>query len=112
MLKRNQVLLTDWLEDYVRYIGKRYDYSFSEVIRLCLCILFCEVLSKMYPKHKFGVDLKKIIKLSSNSLRGKADEEDLHRLISKIYFEARKAVEFNLSQIKKRKKHNRFKNAV
>ena len=59
MLKRHQVLLTDWLADYMKYIADRYDLSFSEVIRLCLCLHCCDAISDMHPKKKFSVSSKK-----------------------------------------------------
>jgi hypothetical protein len=106
MLKRSQVLLTDWLEDYVRHISERYDYSFSEIIRLSLCILFCEVLSEVHPKHKIGINVKEVVKAFRRIPHNKIAEEKRHQLISKIYFEARKAIEFNLSHCKEKNNNN------
>ncbi len=37
MLKRYQVLLPDWLEDYVKLLADKYDLSFSEIIRTIIC---------------------------------------------------------------------------
>ena len=38
MLKRHQILLNDWLVEYIKNCSDRYDISFSEVIRLTLCV--------------------------------------------------------------------------
>jgi hypothetical protein len=36
MLKRCQILLTDWQQEYIRDTAQRYDLSFSEVTRIFL----------------------------------------------------------------------------
>lgn len=44
MLKRYQVLLPDWMEEYIKYLVDKYDLSFSEVIRGEICIaILCTV---------------------------------------------------------------------
>ena len=104
MLKRHQVLLTDWLSNYIRFLSEKYDVSFSEVIRISLCIFFTQMVSQFYPKYKFPLTKKETNNLFYKVANKKIPEEEVHRLISKAYFEARKAIEYRMSQDKKSKK--------
>ena len=102
MLKRFQVLLPDWLEDYITEIARLFDLSFSEIIRLELCFSILSSTQAFYPKYKMGITPKEIL----DSLIGQEEvkEEEKHRYMSKLYFEARKAVEYRLPILKKQKK--------
>ena len=102
MLKRYQVLLPDWLEDYIIQIAKLFDLSFSEIIRLEICFSILSSTKSFYPKFKMGITPKEILE-SAHSHKG-AEEEEKHRYMSKIYFETRKAVEHRLPILKKQKK--------
>ncbi len=104
VLKRYQVLLPDWLEDYHKFLVNKYDLSFSEVLRIALCIEVLTMVPLLYPGYKPEFDPKKIASLIQKKLSEKMDQEELYRLMSKIYFEARKAVEYRLNQEKKQKK--------
>ena len=102
MLKRYQVLLPDWLEDYIIQIAELFDLSFSEIIRLELCFSILSSTKSFYPKYKMGITPKEI--LESAHGQKEAEEEEKHRYMSKIYFETRKAVEHRLPILKKQKK--------
>jgi hypothetical protein len=102
MLKRYQVLLPDWLEDYITKIAESFDLSFSEIIRLELCFSILSSTKEFYPKYKMGITPKVILESAHGQKEVK--EEEKHRFMSKIYFETRKAVEYRLPLIKKQKK--------
>jgi hypothetical protein len=104
VLKRYQVLLPDWLEDYLTILVDRYDLSFSEVIRIALCIEILTIVPLLYPEFKPEIDAKKISKLIERKAENEIDQDEIHRFMSKIYFEARKAVEYRFVQEKKQKK--------
>jgi hypothetical protein len=104
MLKRYQVLLPDWLEDYLTILVDSYDLSFSEVIRIALCIEILTIVPLLYPEFKPGIDTKKIAKLVERKQKEEMDQDEIHRFMSKIYFEARKAVEYRMEKEKKKKK--------
>lgn len=104
MLKRYQVLLPDWLEDYLTTLVDSYDLSFSEVIRIALCVEILTVVPLLYPEFKPDIDAKKISKLIGKKLKEEIDQDEIHRIMSKIYFEARKAVEYRIEKEKKKKK--------
>ena len=95
MLKRYQVLLEDWLADYIKHLAEICDTSFSETIRLTLCF---EYLNMAISAYKYKADLTKIdiIKAFNKTMNRKYAEESRHKIISKLYFEGRKAVEFRL----------------
>jgi len=104
MLKRYQVLLPDWLEDYIKFLVDKYDLSFSEVIRIELCIAILNMVPRLFPDLKTEIRGEDIAKLVKNNLELEMEREEPHRLMSKIYFEARKAVEYRFAQEKKQKK--------
>ncbi len=103
MLKRYQVLLPDWLEDYWTIYVDKYDLSFSEVIRIALCIEILTIVPLLYPEFKPEIDAKKISELIEKKIADEIDQDEVHRYMSKIYFEARKAVEYRFAQEKKKK---------
>ena len=94
MLKRNQVLLNDWLADIIKDMSKKYDLSFSEVIRIFLCIELGKMISIAYPNHDHSLvynESEKIVQRKNNG--NPLSMEDLHTAISRLYFETRKAAD-------------------
>jgi hypothetical protein len=104
MLSRQQVLLEDWLVEYLKLIAEKYDLSFSEVIRIGLCAQFTEMINLLYPDIKSKIDKRWFLKLLQKAQGDKESREELHKLISKIYFEARKAIETRMAREKKAKR--------
>ena len=104
MLKRYQVLLPDWLEDYIQYGANKHDLSFSEIIRLEICLSILLTTTCIYPEFKPGITPEEICSTEKNHNKSKVDINGTHRIISKIYFEARKAVEYRLDKEKSQKK--------
>jgi hypothetical protein len=100
MLKRYQVLLPDWLEDYVKIAAKRYDLSFSETIRAMVCSTTIASVSKLFPEYKPGMTLEDILDIAEKDPNLEIDTAEMHRLLSKLYFETRKAVEFRFEKKK------------
>jgi len=104
MLKRYQVLLPDWMEDYIKFLVEKYDLSFSEIIRAELCFSFLNTIIKLCPEYKPGITPEDIVESVRLDGGDELKREDLHRLFSKMYFETRKAVEYRLNKEKKSKK--------
>ncbi len=104
MLKRYQVLLPDWLEDYIKYLVDRFDLSFSEVIRMQLCIAILNMVERIYPEFNLGITADDIIKHIRENLKQELDQDARHKVMSKIYFETRKAAEYRIAQETKQKK--------
>jgi len=89
MLKRFQVLLEDWQADHMKQIAETYDLSFSEVIRLALSLGITTVIKSVDPKFSTTVDASSI----RTFLSPKTTEDKRHQMLSKLYFEARKAAD-------------------
>ena len=100
MLKREQILLTDWLSEWFHYCAKKYDLSYSELIRITLCLQVGEWVSKEYPKYKFNFSERKMTKEFEKFLKTERFEEERHKSFSQLYFEARKAIDFLIAQEK------------
>ena len=104
MQKRYQVLIPDWLEEYIKWGVKKYKLSFSELIRLEICQAVIAMITARYPEYKAGFSMKDILNGISQFEKGKMNPEDMDRIISTIYFEARKAIEYRFSKEKVSKK--------
>ena len=104
MQKRYQVLLPDWLEEYIKWGSEKYDLSFSELIRLEICLSVLASLSELYPQFKPELTLTDVFKKMKVFVQGKMGKEEVERIISKIYFETRKAVEYRMEKEKRSKK--------
>jgi hypothetical protein len=92
-------VLPDWLEDYLKHLVDRYDLNISEVIRLQICFAVMCMTEKLFPDYTLGITpdtLSELPRARSEDL----DREHLMRTLSKIYFEARKAVEYRLDREK------------
>jgi len=101
MLKRYQVLLNDWLADFAKDRAEKFDMSFSENIRLGLCIYYGSMVAEIYPEYKFDFSTKKVMGLIRKYMGTSKGEEEMHKTLSTIYFEARKAMEFYNKQREK-----------
>ncbi len=104
MLKRYQVMLPDWLEDYIKLLVNKYDLSFSEVIRTMICNWILATVPNLYPELKLEMTPKEIHELIKAEAQVDMQREDVHRMLSKIYFESRKAAEYRIAKEKKNKK--------
>ncbi|NIM59476.1 MAG: hypothetical protein GTO16_11125 [Candidatus Aminicenantes bacterium] len=104
MLKRYQVLLPEWLGDYADFSADEYDLSFSEIIRTAYCFTAIVVITNMFPEYKPGIKFEEIYASVKELQQNKAGRDELHKLLSKIYFEARKAVEYRMGKEKKLRK--------
>jgi len=104
MLKRYQVLIPLWLEEYIQHLVEVYDLSFSEILRaeICCSVLMC--VPGLYPEYEKDFNLEEIFKKIRGNQRNKIEIEELHKILSRIYFEARKAAEYRLAKEKKGKK--------
>jgi hypothetical protein len=102
--KRYQVLLSDWMENYLKIISDKYDLNFSSAIRVHMCLGILYVISILEPEYKTDLQSKEFIELSKKASKNELQEEEVHQLLSKAVFETRKAVEHRLAKEKKQKK--------
>ena len=94
MLRRCQVLLTDWLEEHMKLIAKRADISFSEMIRIMLCYGVLRTAPEVFPECKTKVDKKLLTNLTREATNLKTQLERKYQLASRLYFETRKLIEY------------------
>ena len=96
MYKRYQVLLQDWLEEYIKFGAEKYKLSISEIIRLQVCFTVIATTCALDPDYKPGWSCEEVletVKEFASTGVNKYNREELNRLVSKIYFETRKAIE-------------------
>ena len=105
MLKRCQVLLTDWLEEHMRLIAKRNDLSFSEMIRIVLCEGLLRTAPSIYPEYKSKIDTRLLSNIAKEGSNSKTSMERKHQLTSQLYFETRKVIEDLNTKLCKRLKN-------
>lgn len=101
MQKRYQVLIPEWLEEYIKWGVEKYGLSFSELIRLEICQAILGYISARYPEYKPNYSMEEYLKGIANFEKGKMDREMLDKTISMIYFETRKAIEYRFSKEKR-----------
>ena len=104
MLKRHQVLLNDWLADFIKHRSKKYDLSFSEDIRIGLCLYFTTMLSIQNPNFKSEMNIEVMADIIRKHLDPTVNEDEKSKAISKVYFESRKAIENYMQNEKKKEK--------
>jgi len=96
--RRIQAVLPDWLEEYINFIADKYDISVSEAIRAQICLASIGLVNEIYPDYDSEFTAKDIYESVAQFDREKIDREKFLKLLSKTYFEARKAIEFRLKK--------------
>lgn len=95
MFKRYQVLLPEWLEDYIKFGINKYGLSFSELIRLQVCFSTLAFINKLHPEYRANITPDDILNtIAKTSGEEKIDRDEVKRYASDIYFETRKAIEY------------------
>ena len=97
MLKRHQVLLDDWQETFVRHLSEEFDFSFSEVVRILISEAILNIMFSLRPKSNKDFTYDDLTNLKKKVLNPNSSAEDRHKVLSKVYFEARKAAEKEIS---------------
>ncbi len=98
MLKRYQVLLPVWLEDYLKWGVERSKVSFSEIIRLEVCLGVLATITELHPEYKPGLALKDILSSIKSFAKQQPSKDKVSNFLSTIYFETRKAIEYRYSK--------------
>ena len=94
MLKRYQALLEDWQLEHLKLIAEKNDLSVSEMLRIVLCEGLLHTCPHLYPDCKLKIlDEKELVKIAIEGCNPNTPQERKHQLTSKLYFEARKAIE-------------------
>lgn len=101
MLKRYQVLLPDWLEEYIKMGVEAYGFSFSELIRLEVCFSILTQIPILHPEYKPGLNIKEIFGAINQAATEIPDKKKYASVVSQIYFETRKAIEYRKQKLEK-----------
>jgi len=104
MLNRYQVLLPDWLEDYIKLGAETHGFSFSEIIRLLLCLSVLTQIQALDPEYTPNLTIKDILVSINKAATEHAEKKSFSRLVSQIYFETRKAIEYRMQKLEKMSK--------
>ena len=92
MNRKFNVFLPVWLSDYINAFRERYGLSFSEGVRVCLCLSVICITDMMHPEYTPGISVVQICEEIKSFQKG--DQDKVKEKLSEIYFEARKAIEY------------------
>jgi hypothetical protein len=98
VLKKYQVLIPDWLEEYIIFLAEKHDLSFSEILRSEVCFSIICTIAHFFPDFKSSLKPQELLEMMEQKFSKDVEREETHRFLSKMYFEARKAVEYRLSK--------------
>jgi len=101
MPKKYQVILPDWMADYLEQTAETYELTISEVLRLEISLGILSATQHFFPEYEQKSSLAEIFKQHLATKPKDIDRELFHKNISKIFFETRKAVEYRMENIKK-----------
>ena len=99
MVEKFQVLLPEWLADYVHYLADTYDMKISEVIRMQVSAAAMFMAARLHPEFETDFEIDQLINTMTAHAR-KHDKEKVERIVSKLLFETRKAVEYRMEKEK------------
>jgi len=80
-----------------------YGLSFSEGIRAELCSAIIATVQLQFPEYKPDTTLEEIIDKLKKMRNRKIKKEEINKILSKVYFEARKASEYRHSKEKEQR---------
>ena len=104
MLKRYQVLLPDWLEEYIKIGAEKYGFSFSEIIRLELCFSILTQIPEIHPEYMPELSIKDILGTIQNATAEKYDKKKYKNFVSQVYFETRKPIDYRKKKMAEQSK--------
>lgn len=100
-MKSYQVLLPRWLERPIKKRVDQLEVSFSEVLRVQICLAVLAFQNALFPEYKPGVKLEDFLNSIKEFIHGKHKKNEILELYSDIYYETRKALEYREKQEKK-----------
>ena len=94
-----QVLLPKWLEQHVKSRAIRTDMSYSEVIRIQICVAIISFHKVQFPDYQSPMTVdyisSRIKKIDAKDI----SKEELQEFVSDLYYETRKALEYRYSKM-------------
>lgn len=104
-MKSYQVLLPRWLERPVKKRVDQLNVSFSEVLRVQVCLAVLALQKVMHPDYKPDMELEDFLNKIKSFLDENHEKNEILELYSDIYYETRKALEYREKQERKAKKN-------
>jgi len=95
--KKVQAALPIWMEEYLMKQAEKHDLTLSEIIRIGISLAIICLTQHKYSSFKTSLEG---IGIPAGKLAS-SDDPEKARIISDIYFEARKAIEFREEKEKK-----------
>ncbi len=103
---RRQIVVPQWLDDYVKHVAEKWDASYSGALRFAFCAyhyhIACKVLNK---KDKDGTANMANIAAFMKDNGYNMEIAEQHALIGDLYFKARKVFD-EMYELDKRSKKN------
>lgn len=93
-MKSYQVLLPQWLESHIRKRVDVLDLSFSEIIRLQICISILAFQNIRYPEYETSMSLEYLSKLIKKMAKTDFERDEVLQFCSEVYFETRKDLDY------------------
>ncbi|MDD4956891.1 MAG: hypothetical protein PHH49_02415 [Candidatus Omnitrophica bacterium] len=100
MLTRQQILLPDWLVEHYKTVAAKYNMSFSEMVRLAMCMHLGNIFPELHPGYNCDIDSKKLASAFKELAASEEGREQFDAMVSHIYLEAKKAVNFRKETLK------------
>ena len=97
MVKKFQVFMPKWLSDHIKVLADKSGVSFSEAIRVYLCLGIICIVDALYTDYKPDISIKGICEEIKDFSR-ETDRALVKERLSQVYFEARKAVQFRIKK--------------
>jgi hypothetical protein len=103
-MKSYQVLLPRWLERPIKKRVDRLEVSFSEVLRIQVCLTVLAFQKILFPEYEPGVKLEDFLNSIKDLIYNDHKKDEILDLYSDIYYETRKALEYREKEEKKAEK--------
>ena len=93
-MKAYQVLLPHWLENHVKNRAELLDMSISETLRIQICVAVLSFHHVQFPEYETKMTVKCLSEILRMCLTKTIPRDEIHQLMSEIYYETRKALEY------------------
>ena len=93
-----QVLLPKWLEKHVKHRADELDLSYSEVLRVQVCVAIISFHTVQFPEYKTSMTVEHISQIVKKVADKKIEKKEFQEFASDLYYETRKALEYRYSE--------------
>jgi hypothetical protein len=104
MLKRYQILIDDWLLDYLKKLSAYLSWSVSDLIRKDICHSITRAICSYHKEIKLPFSEEEYNRMICGVINKKIPKEELKKEMSRLMFETRILTEKGLAFLEKNKK--------